>query len=119
MFILMLAAAFLLAGALPAAARPPLTDPVVLNIGLNCQWQSRCMKAQNKAMKHALKFLRKNPQPVWKIERCNHNAGRSGSRVDWVGYDHCLGNPSLTPLPPPPRAKPARHRKSKRRHRAR
>ncbi len=92
----------------PAAARPPLGDPIVLNIGLNCQWQPRCMKAQSKAMKHALKFIRKNPQPVWKVELCNHNAGRGGARVDWVGFDHCLGNPSLAPLPPR-QAKPVRH----------
>ena len=108
------AAAFALTVA--AYARPPLTDPTVLNIGLNCQWQSRCMKAQSKAMKHALKFIRKTPPPVWKIELCNHNAGRSSARVDWVGYDHCLGNPSLAPLPPkakrqPPRARSKKHRR--------
>ena len=98
-----------------AAARPPLTDPVVLNIGLNCQWQAKCMKAQTKAMKHALKFMRKTPQPQWKIERCNHNAGRGTARVDWVGFDHCLGNPSLAPLPPPAKnhAKPKRKRRTR------
>ena len=103
--------------AAPAFSRPPLADPVVLNIGLNCQWQSRCIKAQTKAMKHAMKFMRKNPQPVWKIELCNHNAGRSNARVDWVGYDHCLGNPSLAPLPPKAKRQPPRARSKKLRRR--
>jgi len=110
-------AAALTAAASPIAARPPLTDPVVLNIGLNCQWQARCMKAQTKAMKRALKFISKNPQPVWKIELCNHNAGRSSARVDWVGYDHCLGNPSLAPLPPKAKRAPSRARGRKHRRR--
>lgn len=101
----------------PAAARSPLADPIVLNIGLNCQWKSRCMKAQTKAMKHALKFIRKTPPPVWKIELCNHNAGRGGARVDWVGFDHCLGNPSLAPLPPKAKPRPAQAKRKK--HRAR
>jgi len=85
----------------PAAAGArepvPLRDPVVLNIGLNCQWQQRCMDDQRTAMSRALGFVRKQRPAAWRIHQCNRNAARSRSRVDWVGFDNCIRNAVLRP----------------------
>jgi hypothetical protein len=85
-----------------AEQRPILYDAVALNIGVNCQWQSRCMTQQRGAMKAALSFVAKRQPPPWRVQLCNRNAGRSGHRVDWIGFDHCIRNAALNP--PPPRA---------------
>lgn len=98
----------LCAVAAPADARPPLADPVALNIGISCQWQQSCIKTQSKAMKRALKYVKKTQPPLWRVQLCNRNAGRARLRVDWVGFDNCIRNSVLRPLParavkPPPR----------------
>jgi hypothetical protein len=85
--------------ALPLAASEARTavlhDPVALNIGVNCQWQPRCMTQQRVAMKRALSFVAKSRPPQWRIQLCNRNASRGGNRVDWTGFDHCIRNPRL------------------------
>jgi hypothetical protein len=92
-----LAAAALAAIPLSAStARPAvLHDPVALNIGVNCQWQPRCMERQRSAMKRALAFVTKAGPPRWRIQLCNRNARRGGNRVDWLGFDHCIRNLAL------------------------
>jgi hypothetical protein len=103
-----IAAAIVLAGT--AAGRsesrpvsvPPLYDPVFLNIGFVCRWESRCMDRQDDARKRSLKFVRKNNPPSWRVELCNRNAGRHRQRVDWIGFEHCIRNEALTPAPPAP-----------------
>ena len=70
-------------------------DPVSLNIGVNCQWQPRCMNRQRTAMKRALSFVAKARPPQWRIQLCNRNARRGGNRVDWIGFDHCIRNATL------------------------
>jgi hypothetical protein len=82
-----------------ALAGPPLSDPVTLNIGFVCQWQQRCMAQQKGAMKRSLKFVRKYQPPVWRVEVCNHNAARNRYRVDWIGFENCIRNTALPPLP--------------------
>ena len=82
-----------------AVARPPLGDPIALNIGINCQWQQSCMKTQSKAMKRALKYVKKTQPPPWRVQLCNRNAGRQRLRVDWVGFDNCIRNTVLRPIP--------------------
>jgi hypothetical protein len=82
-----------------AAQRPMLYDAVALNIGVNCQWQSRCMKQQRGAMKHALSYVTKEKPPQWRVHLCNRNASRGGVRVDWLGFDHCIRNAALQPPP--------------------
>jgi hypothetical protein len=101
-----------------AFARPPapLSDPTALNIGLNCQWQQRCIGNQQRAMKRALKYVKKYQPPVWRVQLCNHNAARTRYRVDWIGYDNCIRNSVLRPLPAraikaPPRAAKKRVRR--------
>jgi hypothetical protein len=84
------------------SAPPPLYDPVALGIGLNCSWQQHCIADQKRAMKRALKFVAKYRPPEWRVHLCNKNAGRSAARVDWAGFDHCIRNETLRPLPPPP-----------------
>jgi hypothetical protein len=98
------AALVLLAGGSQARARPPLSDPVTLNIGLVCQWQSRCMAQQKGAMKRSLKLVRKYQPPTWRIEMCNRNASRSRFRVDWMGFENCIRNTTLRPAPLPARS---------------
>jgi hypothetical protein len=93
-----------------ASARPPLYDPVFLNIGFVCQWNARCMDLQQKAMKRALKYVRKKDPPSWKIHQCNRNAARRRERVDWIGYDHCIRNEALRYAPPPPKSPRRRSR---------
>jgi len=92
-----LAAAALAAIPLSAGtARPAvLHDPIALNIGVNCQWQPRCMEGQRSAMKRALGFVAKTRPPQWRIQLCNRNASRGGNRVDWAGFDHCIRNSGL------------------------
>ncbi len=84
-------------GSTPADARPPLYDPVLLNIGIVCRWDARCMDRQDDAMRRSLKYVRKKSPPAWRIQLCNRNAGRKGQRVDWVGFDRCIRNKRLTP----------------------
>ncbi len=76
---------------------PALHDPVALNIGVNCQWQSRCMAQQRAAMHRSLSLVARARAPQWRIQLCNHNANRGGNRVDWVGFDHCIRNAALRP----------------------
>jgi hypothetical protein len=78
-----------------AERRALLHDPVALNIGVNCQWQPRCMADQRGAMSHSLGFVAKTRPPQWRIQLCNRNAGRGGNRVDWIGFDHCIRNTRL------------------------
>jgi len=82
----------------PAAAAP-LHDAVTLNIGLNCQWQARCIDRQHKAMKRALSYVSKKRPAAWRIHQCNRNAARRRNRVDWVGFDNCIRNADLRSAP--------------------
>lgn len=93
------AIAGILVSAAAAEARAPLHDPVTLNIGLNCQWQERCIAKQKKAMKRALHYVKKERPAAWRIQLCNRNAGRSRHRVDWIGFDNCIRNEALRPAP--------------------
>jgi len=82
----------------PALAKlPPLRDPVFLNIGFVCRWQTHCMQLQEKAMKRALSYVKKKDPPLWKVQQCNRNASRNRGRgrVDWIGYYNCIKNPAL------------------------
>jgi hypothetical protein len=78
-------------------ARPMIHDPVALNIGINCQWQPYCMGQQRAAMMRSLSYVATRPAPQWRLQLCNRNAGRSRTRVDWVGFDHCIRNSALRP----------------------
>jgi hypothetical protein len=73
----------------------PLYDSVSLNIGLNCQWQARCIAQQRKAMKRALSYVSRKQPAAWRIHQCNRNAARKRYRVDWVGFDNCIRNATL------------------------
>ena len=101
-WILAAAALAVISTSASAEQRPILYDTVALNIGVNCQWQSHCMARQRRAMKRSLGFVDQNRPPQWRIQLCNRNAGRSGHRVDWIGFDHCIRNAALKP--PPARA---------------
>ena len=89
------AAIALIAWAGEGHAVAPLHDPVILNVGINCQWQRSCERRQLKAMSSAHAFIARSHPPLWRIQLCNRNARRSISRVDWVGFDDCLRNPRL------------------------
>jgi len=89
------AAAALLAPCSKARARPLLHNPVALNIGVNCRWETRCMALQNAAMKRALRYVATAHPPQHQVQLCNRNARRGGDRVDWIGYDHCIRNRAL------------------------
>ena len=88
------------AAAASARSPAPLYDPVSLNIGLSCQWQHRCIVEQTKAMKRALKYVKNKRLPSWRIQTCNRNASRTRFRVDWVGFDNCIRNAAVRPMPP-------------------
>ena len=92
-------------------ATAPLYDPVVLNIGIMCQWQQSCQRGQLKAMKAANKYLARANPPLWRIHLCNKNARRGAASADWIGFNACIRNAALPP-PPPPQP----HRRWKRRH---
>ena len=63
-------------------------------------------------MKRSLKYVKKTQPPLWRVQMCNRNAGRQRLRVDWVGFDNCIRNPVLRPIPArvvkPLPARPAR-----------
>lgn len=109
-----IAAAILLAATAASGARAgsqaPIYDPVILNIGFVCRWNAHCMDKQKDAMNRALKFVRKKDPPNWRIQLCNRNAGKRGPRIDWVGFDNCIRNNSLAPLPPRPAPRAMRQR---------
>lgn len=86
-------------------------DPVVLNIGLVCQWQMQCMNRQNQAMEKSLKYVAKYKPPRWRIEQCNRNASRGGQRKDWIGFDKCVRNAKLRFVPPPAPPPPLNRKK--------
>lgn len=96
---LALAALALVAATTPAHALAPLYDPVVLNIGVNCRWQQSCERRQRHAMKDARKFMATKRPPLWRIQLCNKNARRGPARIDWIGFNSCIRNPTLAPLP--------------------
>lgn len=108
--IIFLSLAVGLAG--PARSAAPITDPSALNIGLNCQWQLRCIREHKQAKGRALKYVEKYKPPAWRIQLCNRNARRGTLRVDWVGFNKCVRNAALRPPPPPP---PPRKKRQKRR----
>ena len=92
--------ALLVAGLASAAAAQepvPLYDSIGLNIGLNCQWKQKCMAEQQRAMKRALRYVKTQRPPSWRVQLCNHNAGRGRDRIDWAGFDNCVRNESLLP----------------------
>ena len=93
------AIAGILVSAVAADARPPLHDPVTLNIGLNCQWQERCIAQQKKAMKRALNYVKNERPAAWRVQICNRNAGRRRYRIDWIGFNNCIRNEALKPYP--------------------
>jgi hypothetical protein len=91
---------FVILSLMPAmlpAAPTPIGDGVGLNIGVNCQWQERCMSKQRGAMRRALNYVARVRPPPWRIHLCNRNAGRGASRVDWIGFHHCIRNGLLRP----------------------
>jgi hypothetical protein len=87
------------AGSSQAEARSaPLYDPVLLNIGIVCKWNQRCINRQQRAMRSALTYVKKN-RIAWKVEICNRNSGRNGTRKDWIGFNNCVRNPKIRPRP--------------------
>ncbi|MFL6721362.1 MAG: hypothetical protein ACJ8FT_06115 [Sphingomonas sp.] len=94
-----LAAGALVAIPISASAhrRPVIHDAVALNIGVNCQWQSRCIALHRAAMNRALDFVARKRPPQWRVQLCNRNASRGGNRIDWIGFDHCIRNAALKP----------------------
>ena len=69
-------------------------------------------------MRRALKYLKQADPSPWQLQLCNHNAARQRLRIDWVGFDNCLRNTVLRPIPAktPARASkaPARATRNKR-----
>ena len=76
---------------------PPLKDPALLNIGFVCHWQHRCITAQQQAMSRALTYVRRQVLPPWKVQLCNRNSSRNGTRKDWIGFNNCIRNAALQP----------------------
>jgi hypothetical protein len=91
-----------LPGVAEARSRPPLHNPALLNIGFVCRWQPSCIRQQQREMRRALAYVKKHKPPAWKIQLCNRNSSRNGTRKDWVGFNNCIRNPALR-RPPAPR----------------
>jgi hypothetical protein len=89
------------------ARRPLINDPPLLNIGFVCRWETRCMKRQASAMRQSLKHVKKYRVAAWKVEICNRNSSRSGTRKDWIGFNNCIRNPVFRP---PAARSTSRHR---------
>ncbi|HET7708281.1 MAG TPA: hypothetical protein VFK50_01960 [Sphingomicrobium sp.] len=89
-------AAFVLGGTVSEARQrpPPLYDPVLLNTGIICKWNERCIARQRRAMRSALAYVKKHGI-AWKVELCNRNSARNGTRKDWVGFNNCIRNDAI------------------------
>jgi hypothetical protein len=94
---LILGSAGAYAGEVHARSKPPLRNPALLNIGFVCRWDKGCIRVQEKAMARTLRHMRQYPPAPWKVQLCNRNSGRNGTRKDWVGFENCLRNPNLRP----------------------
>jgi hypothetical protein len=97
--LLLLGALTLVPASAGARTPPPLYDPVLLNIGMVCRWDNRCIERQKSAMNRALKYVARAHPPSWRVQQCNRNAARGRLRVDWIGYDNCIRNAALRPQP--------------------
>ena len=82
-------------GSAVEAKLPPLRDPVFLNIGFVCKWEERCISRQKRAMNRALRYVKRNDPPAWKIQASNRIASGTRGRVDWIGYNNCIRNPKI------------------------
>ena len=76
---------------------PPLRNPALLNIGLICRWQSACITKQDAAMRSSLGYVKTRKLPAWKVQMCNRNASRNGTRKDWIGFNRCIRNRAIRP----------------------
>lgn len=94
---LAIAAAALVSAGADARRVPPIRNPVLLNMGFVCKWQSLCIQRQQRAMDSGLRYLRTNSVPAWRVRLCNRNSSRGGTRKDWVGFNNCLRNRALRP----------------------
>jgi hypothetical protein len=90
-----IAAFALLTSPVESHALAPLYDPVVLNVGINCQWQRSCERRQLNAMNDSRRYIAREHPPLWRIHLCNRNAARSAARIDWVGFNSCIRNLGL------------------------
>jgi hypothetical protein len=84
-------------GAEARRAAPPLNDPVLLNIGFVCKWQIPCIEKQQRAMSQSVSYLWSRATPASKIQLCNRNSSRSGTRKDWIGFNNCIRNRAIGP----------------------
>ena len=94
---LAIAAVALVSAGADAKRPPPIRNPVLLNMGFVCKWQSPCIRRQQSAMRSSLGYLKVRSVPAWKVRLCNRNSSRGGTRKDWVGFNNCLRNPALRP----------------------
>ena len=94
--LILAAIALALLGGDAQSRRPPLRDPALLNIGFVCRWDERCIERQRRAMKSALAYV-KTHGAAWKVEVCNRNSARNGTRKDWIGFNNCIRNPAIRP----------------------
>ena len=74
---------------------PPLKNPALLNIGFVCHWQNPCIKKQLRAMQTSLRYVNTHKIQARKIQLCNRNASRNGTRKDWIGFNRCIRNSTL------------------------
>lgn len=95
--IIALAALALIGSRAEGRSGAPLYDPVMLNIGINCQWQQSCERRQLRAMASTHRLMATTRPPLWRVHLCNRNAARSPVRIDWVGFNNCIRNTSLRP----------------------
>jgi hypothetical protein len=75
----------------------PLDSPARLNIGLMCQWNSGCMRRQERAMERGLRYVRKSRPSDSNLRLCDRNSARGGGRVDWIGFNNCIRNSAIRP----------------------
>jgi len=50
-------------------------------------------------MKSALGYVKKQGA-AWKVEVCNRNSARNGTRKDWIGFNNCIRNTAIRRAPP-------------------
>ena len=48
-------------------------------------------------MKRSLGYVEKYRPAAWKVQACNRNSARHGTRKDWIGFNNCIRNPAVQP----------------------
>lgn len=72
---------------------------MLLNMGFVCHWQRPCIMKQRRAMRSSLNYANTHNVPNGKVQLCNRQSSRNGTRKEWVGFNRCIRKQNLRRSP--------------------